>query len=177
MEFKNILKKGVNGSNHVLSMIKFLLDSQSFCQKSAERKSPEKYFLYFVLMSGLGFEPGFSSNKPTHNLLDHGDFEHTYIHTYILAMIKMSFIWKYDFFFCKIGIFCKSIAGQLPSVVQEYTQPYSSGGRIKLIICQIRHELSATIHEISTSWKKTLDGGPYFFFFLQLQKYIKNCQL
>ena len=34
--------------------------SQGFCQKSAERKSPKKYFLYFVLMSGL------ASNKPTH---------------------------------------------------------------------------------------------------------------
>ena len=46
-----------------------------------------------------------------------------------------------------------------PSVVQTYTQPYSFGGRIKLIICQIRYELSVTIHEISTSWKKkTLDG-------------------
>ena len=31
--------------------------SQSFCQKSAEGKSPKKYFLYFVLMSGLGLEP------------------------------------------------------------------------------------------------------------------------
>ena len=31
--------------------------SQSFCQKSAERKSPKKYFLYFILMSGLGLEP------------------------------------------------------------------------------------------------------------------------
>ena len=31
--------------------------SQSFCQTSAERKSPKKYFLYFVLMSGLGLEP------------------------------------------------------------------------------------------------------------------------
>ena len=31
--------------------------SQSFCQKSAERKSPKKYFLYFVLMFGLGLEP------------------------------------------------------------------------------------------------------------------------
>ena len=41
-----------------------------------------------------------------------------------------------------------------PSVVQEYTQPYSFGGRIKLIICQIRHELSVTIYEIRTSWKK-----------------------
>ena len=39
--------------------------SQSFCQKSAERKTPQKYFSYFV---------GFSSNKPTHCPLDHGDF-------------------------------------------------------------------------------------------------------
>ena len=31
--------------------------SQSFCQKSAERKSPMKYFSYLVLMSGLGLEP------------------------------------------------------------------------------------------------------------------------
>ena len=36
--------------------------SQSFCQKSAERKSPKKYS-----------NPGFSSNKPTHYLLGHGD--------------------------------------------------------------------------------------------------------
>ena len=28
-----------------------------FCQKSAERKSPKKYFLDFVLMSDLGLEP------------------------------------------------------------------------------------------------------------------------
>ena len=33
------------------------------------------------------------------------------------------------------------------------------GRRIKLIICQVWHELSVTIREISTSWKKTLDGG------------------
>ena len=32
--------------------------------------------------------------------------------------------------------------------------PYSLGERIKLIICQIRHKQSVTIHEISTSWKK-----------------------
>ena len=41
-----------------------------------------------------------------------------------------------------------------PSVVQAHTQPYSFDRRIKLIICQIRHELSVAIHEISTSWKK-----------------------
>ena len=32
------------------------INSQSFCQKSAERKLPKKYFLFFVLMSGLGLE-------------------------------------------------------------------------------------------------------------------------
>ena len=56
-------------------------------------------------------------------------------------------------------IFCTSIAGPLPNIVQAYTQQYSFGGRIKLIICQIRYELS--VHEISTSWKKTLDDEPY----------------
>ena len=73
--------------------------------------------------------------------------------------------WRYTsekmIFFDKIGIFSKSIADPLFSVVQAYTQPYLFGGRIKLIICQIRQELSFTIQEISTSWKKTLDGKPY----------------
>ena len=30
--------------------------SHSFCKKSAKRNSSKKYFLYFVLMSGLGLE-------------------------------------------------------------------------------------------------------------------------
>ena len=54
-------------------------------------------------------------------------------------------------FFAKISIFCKSIDF---SVVQAYTQPYLFGGRIKLIIYQIRHKLSVTIYEISTSCPK-----------------------
>ena len=61
--------------------------------------------------------------------------------------IKMSFIGKDDFF-AKIGIFCKSIAEPLSEAKK---QTYSFGGRIKLIICQIRHELSVTIHGISNS--------------------------
>ena len=64
-------------------------------------------------------------------------------------------------FLPKMPIYCKSIAGPLRSIVQAYTQSNSFGGSIKLIICQIRHVLSITIHEISTSWKKTLDGGLY----------------
>ena len=74
----------------------------------------------------------------------------TILLVYIPAKIKMSFIWKNDFFFAKIVISCKSIAGQLPRVVQAYTQPYSLGGRIKLITCQIKHELSVTIREKRT---------------------------
>ena len=74
-----------------------------------------------------------------------------YANAYIPAKIKMNFIWK-DVFFAKIGIFCKSTAGPLPSVVQAYTQLYSFGGRIKLIFCQLRRELS----EIRTSWKKNV---------------------
>ena len=72
---------------------------------------------------------------------------------YIPAQIKMIFMWKDDFF-AKIGIFCKSIAGPHPSVVETYTQPYSFDGRMQLIFCNIKHELSVTIHGISTSWKK-----------------------
>ena len=56
-------------------------------------------------------------------------------------------------FFAKIGIIYNSIPGPL---VQAHTQPHSLGGRIKLIICQIRHELSVAIHEISTIWKKNV---------------------
>ena len=40
----------------------------------------------------------------------------------------------------------------------------SFSGRIKLIISQIGHELCVTNHEISSSWKKTLDGGPNIFY-------------
>ena len=65
-------------------------------------------------------------------------------------------------FFAKI---VKSNVAIFPSVVQAYTQPYSFGGRIKLIICQIRHELSVTIHEISPSWKNNARWRTLIFFF------------
>ena len=47
-----------------------------------------------------------------------------------------------------------------PSVIEGYTQPYPFNGKIKLIICEIRQELSVTIHEISTSWKKRQMADP-----------------
>ena len=52
----------------------------------------------------------------------------------------------------------RSLAAIFNSIVQAYTQPYLFRGRIKLIICHIRHELSVTIHEVSTSCKKTKVG-------------------
>ena len=46
--------------------------TQSFCQNSAERKSPKIYSFhsFFVLISNCGLV----SNKPTHYLLNYGDF-------------------------------------------------------------------------------------------------------
>ena len=62
------------------------------------------------------------------------------------------------FFLPKSESFVSRSVAIFPSVVQAYTQPFSFGGRIKLIIGQIRHELSVTDHEVSTSWKKILGG-------------------
>ena len=61
--------------------------SQSFFLKSAERKSPKKYFSYFVLMPGLGL----SVNRPTRYLLDHGDLKNRYFKSFK----KCSFINNY----------------------------------------------------------------------------------
>ena len=75
----------------------------------------------------------------------------TILLVYIPVKNKMIFIW-FDFF-------CQNFQGNVaifPSVVHAYTQTYSFGGRIKLIICQIRQELSFTIHEIRIRWKKNV---------------------
>ena len=58
----------------------------------------------------------------------------TILLVYISAKIKMSFIWKDDFYFLpkSASSVSRSVA-IFPSVVQAYTQPYSFGGRIKLI--------------------------------------------
>ena len=81
----------------------------------------------------------------------------------------------------KVLLFFKNPYAVFAHILQHYhdfqsnvaIQPYSFDGRIQLIICQIGHEFSVTIPEISTGWKKTLDGGSYtyisllvsFFFF------------
>ena len=52
-----------------------LFYSQSFRQKSVEKKSPKKYF-FCILFSYLawGSKPSFTSNKPTYYSLDYSNF-------------------------------------------------------------------------------------------------------
>ena len=55
---------------------------------------------------------------------------------------------------CNITMIFKVMSQYFPALFKRIQQPYSFGGRLKLIICQIRHEVSVTVHEIRTSWKK-----------------------
>ena len=49
--------------------------SQRFCQKSTERKSPKKYlFIFSFWCLPWDINLGLTSNKPTHYLLDYGNF-------------------------------------------------------------------------------------------------------
>ena len=79
--------------------------SQSFCQKSDEKKSSKKYFSYFIFDDWPGTQTHtFASNKPTHNILDHGDFIRAYevctiVRFYILYMMTISAILDYQFVF------------------------------------------------------------------------------
>ena len=52
-----------------------ILFTQIFCQKSAERKSPKKFFLYFVFDVWPGARnPGSTPSKAIHYLLDYSEF-------------------------------------------------------------------------------------------------------
>ena len=56
---RQILEKLFHGS--------FLFYSQSFCQKSAERKLTKKYFSYFIFDDWPGIRTqAFATNNPTH---------------------------------------------------------------------------------------------------------------
>ena len=68
--------------------------SQSFCQKSAERKSPKKYFSYLILMSGFfDFELQMqykqrSRGEHLNNIYSrHGDYD-DFSHTLFYSKIK-----------------------------------------------------------------------------------------
>ena len=55
----------------------FCLLSESLPIIFWEEIAEEIFFVFFFFMSGLGANPGISSNKPIHRLLDHGDFTNT----------------------------------------------------------------------------------------------------
>ena len=66
--------------------------SQSFCQKSAEKKSPKKYFSYFIFDDWPGIRTqAFASNKPTHYRLDHGDFQQLLV-SQLFAILLTAFL-------------------------------------------------------------------------------------
>ena len=83
--------------------------SQSFCQKYAGWKSPKKYFSYFLLMSGSNSD--FSSNKPTHYLLDHGDFKQLII-TILQLRLRACFLHRL-YIVCKLILYMSGEAYSL----------------------------------------------------------------
>ena len=90
----------------------FMSYSQRFCQKSAERKSLKKYFfrISFWCLTG-DTNPGFTANKSTHYLLDHGDFssvtsETKYVQTTFLSVTFWHFYGKNPEKTCRL---CQSL--------------------------------------------------------------------
>ena len=62
---RHIFEKGFHGR---------FIYSQNFCQKSAKRTLPKKYFSYFIFDDWPGIRTqAYVTNKPTHYILDHGD--------------------------------------------------------------------------------------------------------
>ena len=59
----------------------FIIASQSFNQKSAERKWTKKYFFFHIFW---GLNSDLTSNKPTHCLLDYGVFYLCYVCVYLI---------------------------------------------------------------------------------------------
>ena len=55
--FRQTLKSAPNDRFFEKLFMVVFIDSQNFCQKSAEKKSPKKYFSYFIFITGLGLEP------------------------------------------------------------------------------------------------------------------------
>ena len=75
----------------------------------------------------------------------------TILLVYIPAKIKISFIWKDDFFFlAKIGIFCKSICRNISHHCSGVYTPIFVRLKDRTNYLSIRHELSVTIREIRT---------------------------
>ena len=77
----------------ILILFNFFHDNfifiQSFCQKSADRKSPKKYFSFWCLTKDTN--SGLTSNKPTNYLLDYSDFNRIRISLEIISFLNKWF--------------------------------------------------------------------------------------
>ena len=90
----------------------------------------------------------------------------TILLVYIPAKIKMSFIWKDDFF-AKIGIFCNSISHNISQQCLSVYTTIFVRPKDKPNFCQIRHELNVAIHEMRlVEKKKTLGDWQTLLLFL-----------
>ena len=126
----------------------------------------EIFFSYFIFNDWPGIQIRTLCLKPTHKLFTLWFIDEDASFVYFFHKITNIQSWRcfssskictqFLRTFCNIIIIFKGNVAIFPSVVQAYTQPASLGGRIQLIICQIRLELSVTIHEISTGWKKNV---------------------
>ena len=75
---------------------------------------------------------------------------------------------KMIFFLSKLASSVSRLQAIFSSIFQAYTKPYSFCGWMKQIICQIRCDLS-------TTWKKLLDGGSNTFVFTgNILKWLRN---
>ena len=91
---------------------RFILTHGVFCQKSAERKSPRKYFFHISFWClTWDTNPGFTSNKPTHYLLDCGDYlpelriQLSSLCSQNSLWLKFVFLRRIRFFFCLYCLF------------------------------------------------------------------------
>ena len=79
----------------------------------------------------------------------------TILLVYLPAEIKMSFIWKDGFFLPKsASSVSRSLAHLAKQSSSVYTTIFVRWKNKTNYLCQISYELSVTIHEISTSWRK-----------------------
>ena len=157
--------------------ISFIWKDNFFCQNRRLTSTPETIELCMASYQGLHAK-FVSMMSPKFSIVQNdGELMLMVLHTHFLPQhlgvrtvfglsrfgLSMKMPVSFSFFTRFFTIFAhilqhyhdfQSNVAVFPSIIQAYTQPYSFGGRIKLIILQIKYELNVTIHEISTIWKK-----------------------
>ena len=70
-----VLKSTLNDRFFEKLSMAILFTLIAFARNLLRGNRRKKIFLFFILMSDLGSNPGFMSNEPTHYPLDYGDFK------------------------------------------------------------------------------------------------------